>query len=103
LENKIIWRIKVYSNFFYRLEVIFKHEKNVRRNKNRSSGGDSLLIDEEEVKKSFWFSRRDGWVVNRKMKKIIFLEFKRTVDYEESYYRDMWRVSEQHHTPILMG
>ena len=25
----------------------------VRRNKNRSSGGDSLLIDEEEVEKSF--------------------------------------------------
>ena len=25
----------------------------VRRNKNRSSGGDSILIDEEEVEKSF--------------------------------------------------
>ena len=37
------------------------------------------------------------------MKKIILLEFKRTADYSESYYRDMWRVSEQEHTPILTG
>ena len=34
-------------------------------------------MDEEEVEKSFWFSRPDDWVVNRKMKKIILLEFKR--------------------------
>ena len=45
----------------------------------------------------------DGWVVNRKMKKIIILEFKRTADYSESYYLDMWRVSERQHTPILTG
>ncbi len=32
----------------------------VRRNKNRASGGDSILIDEEEVEKSFWLSRPDG-------------------------------------------
>ena len=74
----------------------------VRRNKNRASGGDSLLID-EEVEKSFWVNRPDGWVVNRKMKKIILLEFKGTSDYSESYYRDMWRVAEQQHTPILTG
>ena len=74
----------------------------VRRNKNRASGGDSLLID-EEVEKSFWVNRPDGWVVNRKMKKIILLEFKGTADYSESYYRDMWRVAEQQHTPILTG
>ena len=37
------------------------------------------------------------------MKKIILLEFKRTVDYAETYYRDMRRVSEQQHTPILTG
>ena len=53
----------------------------VRRNKNRASGGDSLLIDEEEVEKSFCLSRPDDWVVNRKTKKIILLEFKRTTDY----------------------
>ena len=47
----------------------------VRRNKDRTSG----------------------------MKKIILLEFKRTVDYSESYYRDMWRVTEQQHTPIITG
>jgi hypothetical protein len=37
------------------------------------------------------------------MKKIILLEFKRTVDYSESYYRDIRRVTEQQHTPILTG
>ena len=37
------------------------------------------------------------------MKKIILLEFKRTADYSESYYPDMWRVSERQHTPILTG
>ncbi len=72
----------------------------VRRNKNRTSGGDSILIDEEEVEKSFWISRPDDWVVNRKIKKIILLEFKRTSDYSESYYRHMWRGTEQQHTPI---
>ena len=61
----------------------------VRRNKDRTSGGDSTAIDVGEVEKSFWFSRPDGWVVNRKMKKIIVLEFKRTDDYSESYYQDM--------------
>ena len=75
----------------------------VRRNKNRTSGGDSLLVDEEEVEKSFWLSRPDDWVVNRKVKKIILPEFKRTSDYSESYYRDMWRVTDQQHTPILTG
>jgi hypothetical protein len=63
--------------------------ENVRRNKDRTSGGDSTAIDVGEVEKSFWFSRPDGWVVNRKMKKIIVLEFKRTDDYSESYYQDM--------------
>ncbi len=37
------------------------------------------------------------------MKKIILLEFKRTDDYSEAYYRDMKRVEEQQHTPILTG
>ena len=48
----------------------------VRRNKDRTSGGDSTVIeiDVGEVEKSFWFRRPDGWVVNRKMKKIILLE-----------------------------
>ena len=36
------------------------------------------------------------------MTKIILLEFKRTADYSEAYYRDMKRVAEQQHTPILI-
>ena len=74
-----------------------------RRNKKKTSGEDSTMIDVREVERSFWLSRPDGWVVNRKMKKIILLEFKRTADYSETYYRDMKRVAEQQHTPILTG
>ena len=74
-----------------------------RRNKNKTSGEDLPMIDVREVERSFWFSRPDGWVVNRKMKKIILLEFKRTADYPEAYYRDLRRVSEQQYTPILTG
>ncbi len=37
------------------------------------------------------------------MKKIILLEFKRTADYSEAYYRVMKRVEEQQYTPILTG
>ena len=61
----------------------------VRRNKNRTSGEDWTTIDVGEVERSFWLSRPDGWVVNRKMKKIILLEFKWTAHYSEAYYRDM--------------
>ena len=61
------------------------------------------MIDVREVERSFSLSRPDGWVVNRKMEKIILLEFKRTDDYSEAYYRDMKRVAEQQHTPILTG
>jgi hypothetical protein len=50
----------------------------VRGRTTRKVRSDSPMTDEEEVEKSFWFSRTvvtDGWVVNRKMKKIILLEF----------------------------
>ena len=46
-----------------------------RRNKNKTSGEDSTMIDVREVERSFCLNRPDGWVVNRKMKKIILLEF----------------------------
>jgi hypothetical protein len=55
------------------------------------------------VEKSFCLSRPDAWVINRKTKKIILLEFKRTSDYGESYFKDMWGVSEKQHTPIMKG
>ena len=61
------------------------------------------MVDEEEVEKSFCLSKPDGWVINRKMKKIILLEFKRTTDSSESYYKDMWKVSDQQDNPILTG
>jgi hypothetical protein len=39
------------------------------------------------------------------MKKIVLLdsEFKRTSDYGESYFKDMWGVAEKQHTPIMIG
>jgi hypothetical protein len=61
------------------------------------------MVDEEEVEKSFCLRRTHGWVVNRKMKKIILLEFKRTSDAAEDYFQDMRKVSEKQHTPILTG
>ena len=61
------------------------------------------MIDETEVEKSFWLNRPDGWVINRKTKKILLLEFKRTSDVGESYFQDMWKVSDKQHTPILTG
>jgi hypothetical protein len=51
------------------------------------------MVDEEEVLLGD----------NRKMKKIILLEFKRPADSSESYYQDMWKVAEKQHTPILTG
>ena len=42
-------------------------------------------------------------MINRKTKKIILLEFKKTSDCGESYFKDMWKVAEKQHTPILTG
>jgi hypothetical protein len=70
---------------------------------NRQVRVDSSMVDEEEVEKSFWLSRPDGWVINEKTKKIILLEFKRTSDYGESYFKDMWGAAEKQHTPIMIG
>jgi hypothetical protein len=64
---------------------------------------DSPMVDESEMEKSFCVNRPDGWVVNRKMKKIILLEFTRTSDVVETYLQDMWKVTEKKYTPILTG
>ena len=42
-------------------------------------------------------------MINRKTKKIMLLEFKRTSDCGESYFKDMWKVAENQHSPILTG
>jgi hypothetical protein len=77
--------------------------ENVRGGASRTSRVDSPRTDETEVKRSFWINRPDGWVVNRKTKKMILFEFKRTSDNGEGYFQDMWKVAERHHTPILTG
>jgi hypothetical protein len=75
----------------------------VKERANRLVRTDSPMVDEAEVEKSFWFSRSDDWVINRKTKKIILLKFKWTSDCGESYFKDMWRVTENQHTPIMPG
>ena len=75
----------------------------VKGRANRQVRADSPMIDEAEVEKSFWLSRSDGWVINRKTKKIILLEFKRTSDTADTYFQVMWKVAEKQHTPILTG
>ncbi len=42
-------------------------------------------------------------MINRKTKKVILLEFKRTRDSGEGYFQNMWKVTEKQHTPILTG
>ena len=42
-------------------------------------------------------------MINRKAKRIMLLEFKRTSDCGESYFKDMWKVAENQHSPILIG
>ena len=42
-------------------------------------------------------------MINKKTKRIILLEFKRTSDCGESYFKDMWKVAENQHSPILTG
>ncbi len=42
-------------------------------------------------------------MVNRKLNKIMLLEFKRTSDGGESYFKDMRKVTENQHSPILTG
>ncbi len=75
----------------------------VKGKTNREVRSDSSMVDEVEVEKSFCLNRPDDWVINEKTKKIILLEFKRTSDYGESYFNDMWGVAEKQHTPIMIG
>ncbi len=72
-----------------------KEEAMEKGRETRRTWADSPMVVETEVEKSFWLSRPDGWVINRKAKKIILLEFKRTSDCGESYFQDMRRVAEQ--------
>ncbi len=46
----------------------------VRRTKGGAKGAEVHCPDEKEVEKTFWLSRLDGWVINKKTKRIIMLE-----------------------------
>jgi hypothetical protein len=52
----------------------------VRRTKDGVKGTEVHCPDEKEVEKTFWLSRTDGWVINKKTKHIIMIEFKRASD-----------------------
>jgi hypothetical protein len=75
----------------------------VRRTKGGTKGAEAHCPDVKEVEKTFWLSRPDGWVINKKTKRIIMLEFKRVSDTAETYYSDMQSIVERQHTPILEG
>ena len=75
----------------------------VRRTKGGAKGVEAHCPDVKEVEKTFWLSRPDGWVINKKTKRIIMLEFKRASDTAETYYSDMKSIAERQHTPILEG
>ena len=42
--------------------------------RGRAKGGEASNLDEQEVEKTFWLSRPDGWVINSKMKWITSAE-----------------------------
>ena len=77
--------------------------RKAERTKDGSKGAEAHSPDEKEVEKTFCLNRPDGWVINKKTKRIIMLEFKRTSDTAETYYSDMKSIEERQHLPILEG
>ena len=77
----------------------------VRKMKGGAKGAEAPNPDEKEVEKTFWLSRPDGWVINKKTKRIMMLEFKRASDTAETYYSDTGTklIEKRQHTPILEG
>ena len=61
----------------------------VRRTKGGVKGAEAHCPDVKEVEKTFWIIRSDDWVINKKTKHIIMIEFKRASDIIEAYYSDM--------------
>ena len=74
--------------------------RKVRKMKGGVKGAEAPNPDEKEVEKTFWLSRPDGWVVNKKTKRIIMLEFKRASDTAETYYSDMRAIAAKQHTHL---
>jgi hypothetical protein len=72
----------------------------VRRTKGGAKGAEAHCPDVKEVEKTFWLIRPDDWVINKKTKRIIMIEFKRASDTAEAYYSDMQSIVERQHTPI---
>ena len=54
--------------------------RKVRKQRGEATGTAESELDEKEVKQTFWLSRPDGWASNRKTKRIVLLEYKRTSD-----------------------
>ena len=79
-----------------KLEAIRK----VRKIKVGVKGAEAPNPDEKEVEKTFWLSRPDGWVVNKKTKRIIMLEFKRASDTAETLLRHESNSGEAAHSHL---
>jgi len=75
----------------------------VSRTKGGVKGAEAHCPDVKEVEKTFWIIRSDDWVINKKTKHIVILEFKRVSDTAETDYSDMQSIAERQHTPILEG
>jgi hypothetical protein len=75
----------------------------VRRTKSGVKEAEAHCPDTKELEKTFWLHRPDGWVINKKTKRIIMSEFKHVSDTEETYYSNMKSIAERQHKPILEG
>ena len=75
----------------------------VRKMQGGAKGAEPPSPDKNEVERTLRISRPDGWVINKKTKRIIMLEFKHVSDTTETYYSDMKAKVEKQHTPILEG
>jgi tetrahydromethanopterin S-methyltransferase subunit B len=55
-------------------EAMEKVKGRANRRARAHSPASPPMVHEAEVEKSFWLSRPDGWVINRKTKKIVLQE-----------------------------
>ncbi len=69
--------------------------RKVRRTNDGVKGSEAPCPDEKEVETTFCLSRSDGWVINKKTKRITMLEFKRISDTTETYYSDMKSIADE--------
>jgi hypothetical protein len=87
--------VSLYSFCFLQTGQLGEGEKvsEGRLTHDKRSGGGKVLLAQQTSRLG---DKQEG-------KMFILLEFKRTSDQRESYFQDMWKVTENQHTPILTG